>query len=269
MIPKNGDSPKVSIVIPTFNRKDYVGKAIETSLNQTVPCEVVVCDHGSTDGTPEFMKQYTDKLIYVRRDVDFGPHFCWLDGVLHAKGEFIHIQYDDDWIDKRFVEKCLSLMDDDVGMAFVNAVLMNLKTGEKKEYTRFKKKGFETGVYENKIFERLYVKKGFMISPGASLYRKRDVVDALYQGNLPLQIGDEYHGVGPDSFMTLITFLRYKKFGYVNEDLAFFGLHDGSITIDAHGDDAKRKKIKAAYEEVITYYKILKFARKCRCLFKG
>ena len=44
---------KVTIVIPTFNRADYVTKTIESALNQTVPCDIIVCDHGSSDNTPE------------------------------------------------------------------------------------------------------------------------------------------------------------------------------------------------------------------------
>jgi len=78
---------KVTIVIPTFNRSEYVQKAIDTSLAQTYPCEVIVCDHGSTDNTPKVMKKYKNKIKYIRRDEDFGPHFCWIDGILHADTE--------------------------------------------------------------------------------------------------------------------------------------------------------------------------------------
>ena len=76
-----GNKPKVAIVIPTFNRSKYVQKAIETSLAQTYPCEVIVCDHGSKDDTPNVMKKYGNKIKYVRKEEDFGPHFCWLDGI--------------------------------------------------------------------------------------------------------------------------------------------------------------------------------------------
>ena len=87
----------VSIVIPTFNRATLVQKAIDTSLAQTYPCEVIVCDHGSSDNTPEVVEKYGDKIKYIRKEQDFGPHYCWLDGVLNAKGKYVHIQYDDDW----------------------------------------------------------------------------------------------------------------------------------------------------------------------------
>jgi len=104
---KKLSKPKVAIVIPTFNRSKFVQKAIESSLRQTYPCEVVVCDHGSSDDTPRVMKKYANKIKYVRKEEDFGPHFCWLDGILHADADFIHLQYDDDWIADNYIEKCM------------------------------------------------------------------------------------------------------------------------------------------------------------------
>ena len=82
----------ISIVIPTFNRADMLPKAIDCALNQTVPCEVIVSDHGSIDHTAQVAAEYGDKITYIRREKDFGPHFCWLEGVLHATGEFVHLQ---------------------------------------------------------------------------------------------------------------------------------------------------------------------------------
>ena len=58
---------KVSIVIPTFNRADYLIECIDSCLAQTHPCEIIVCDHGSTDSTPEVIKRYEGKVKYVRR----------------------------------------------------------------------------------------------------------------------------------------------------------------------------------------------------------
>ena len=51
----------VSIIIPTFNRADFLVECIDSCLAQTQPCEIIVCDHGSTDTTPEVVKKYGDK----------------------------------------------------------------------------------------------------------------------------------------------------------------------------------------------------------------
>jgi len=244
----------VSIVIPTFNRADMLPKAIESSLAQTYPCEVIVVDHGSTDATPDVADKYGDKIVYLRRERDFGPHFCWLEGVLHADGDFVHLQYDDDWIADNFIEKCVGLMKEDVGFAFTGAEVINDQSG-KQMMTQFLAWLPETGVFENHLAEEKIVSS--LISPGAALFRKQVLIDSLYQGGLPLQ-KSEYHGVGPDIFASLLSMLRYPKVGFVNEVLASFRAHDGSITIDALKDQQKKNDIAAAYNEVRAYYVELK-----------
>jgi glycosyltransferase involved in cell wall biosynthesis len=243
------EKPKVAIVIPTFNRSNFVQKAIESSLKQTYPCEVIVCDHGSKDNTPEVMKKYKGRIKYIRREEDFGPHFCWLDGILHADAEFVHIQFDDDWIDRRYVERCMRLMEDDVGVV-ISEVYKNL--------FGFKKIFGKSGIYPSKKIEKKLL-SGAMYSPGASLFRKQDLIDALYQGNLPVHKYPGYHGVGPDAFFTLLAILRYKKIGIITDNLVYFRYHEDSITINVHKDPKKYARLRNAYEDVIRYYSFLKW----------
>ena len=244
----------VSIVIPTFNRAAMLSKAIDSSLAQTHGCEVIVVDHGSTDATPEVAASYGDQITYVRRDRDFGPHFCWLEGVLHASGTYVHLQYDDDWIADTFIEKCLGVMGPDVGFAFSGAEVIDDQSG-RQMMTQFLDWLPQTGIFENHLAEDSIVAS--LISPGAALFRKQVLIDALYQGGLPLQAND-YHGVGPDIFASLLSMLRYPKLGFVREPLASFRAHDGSITIDALKDAQKRQDIAAAYNEVRVFYVELK-----------
>lgn len=245
---------QISIVIPTFNRAEMLPKAIDCALAQTYPCEVIVVDHGSTDNTPEVAEGYGDKIVYVRRERDFGPHFCWLEGVLHASGEYVHLQYDDDWIHPTFIEKCAELLQGDVGFAFTGAEVVDDSTG-KQMMTQFLDWLPTSGVFDNRLAEEKIVAS--LISPGAAVFRRQILLDALYQGRLPLQ-GHEYHGVGPDIFASLLSMLRYPKLGFVKEPLASFRAHDGSITIDALKDGRKKAEIAAAYNEVRQYYVELK-----------
>ena len=250
--------PRVSIVIPTFNRSKFVQKAIESSLSQTYPCEIIVCDHGSKDDTPKVMTKYKNKLKYIRREDDFGPHFCWLEGIIHSKGEFIHLQFDDDWISEDYIEKCMALMRKDVGVVIAETLAYGEKDTQGIEITNFKKLFKKTGIYPKRILEKQLL-KGVMYSPGSSLFRKKDLIDALYQGSLPVQNYPKYHGVGPDSFFTLLAVLRYKYVGIVVENLAFFKGGDDSITADAAKDQQKYTRLKNAYKNVLDYYRFLKW----------
>ncbi len=256
----NNTERSVSIVIPTFNRAHLLKKTIDSALNQSYKCEIIVCNHGSTDETDKLVYSYKDKIKYIKKIEDYGPHFCWLDGVIQATGEFIHLQYDDDVIDNTFIEKCMALIDDDTGFSFASPKIYNPIT-KKYSYQDFKNFLPSTGVYLVKDYESKLIRT--LISPSAAIYRKTDVIDALYQGKLPLS-KTHYHGVGPDSFITLLSMLRYKKFGYVSENLACFLAHEGSITINASKEKETELLLINSYREVRRYYNELKFLKKWR-----
>nr|WP_228038041.1 glycosyltransferase [Nodosilinea sp. LEGE 06152] len=57
---------KFSLVITTYNRLELLKRAIACGLNQTVPCEVVVADDASTDGTEEYVRSLGDRVVYHR-----------------------------------------------------------------------------------------------------------------------------------------------------------------------------------------------------------
>ena len=257
-------STDVSIIIPTYNRANYLGQAIESALAQTYQAEVIVVNHGSTDNTDDVVREFGSKIIYVKRDNDFGPHFCWLDGVLHATGEFVHLQFDDDWIEPEFIDECRKLMLDDVGFVFCKTEVVD-DISEETVTVLFEDWVNSTGIFLNKKIEPKVLNS--LISPAAILYRKYVLLDALYQGNLPLS-SSHYHGVGPDCFATLLSMLRYPKFGYIDRVYAKFRAHDGSITMDAKADPVKKLQIAMAYKEVKRYYRELKFLKMIRKFYK-
>lgn len=67
--------PKVSVIIPTYNRADMVGDAIQSVLQQTFEdYELIVVDDGSVDDTLTVVGQYTDaRLRYIYQENAGGP----------------------------------------------------------------------------------------------------------------------------------------------------------------------------------------------------
>lgn len=247
---------KVTVVIPTFNRCNYVTKAIDSCLKQTQPCNIIVCDHGSKDETPKILKErYKNKVKYIRREEDFGPHYCWLDGVMHAETEYVKLLFDDDWLEPTFIEKSLPLMSQDVSCVITNAKIFDETKNKIKNYNFLNK---ETGIYKNSLIKKRFLSFKGVISPTSCLFRKQDLIDGIYQGKLLKKGGNYYHGVGPDMFVMLLGFLRYSKVGIVNENLSVFRAHTDSITIDSSKNIDKKIKISKAYEDVVEFYSFLR-----------
>ncbi len=90
--------PKVSVIIPTYNREKFVAKAIESVLNQTFnDIEVIVVDDGSTDGTRWTLERYKDKIHYVYQE-NAGVSAARNTGIEAAKGEWLaFLDSDDEW----------------------------------------------------------------------------------------------------------------------------------------------------------------------------
>ena len=236
----------VSILIPTFNRASFIKRAIDSSLIQTYQCEVIVCDHGSTDNTQSICEGYGDKLKYIRREIDYGIHFCELEALLAANGKYIHFCFDDDWMHPEFIKICMKLMNSQTGIVFSNHEVINLLDIEKKDFT------FDQNItikYKSipSILKIPFVLTS-LISPSSALVRKKDAIDCMYmKSNLVTK--NFYNGVGPDWLITAMPLFRYKKCGFISTPLVKFGEHMESITIEAlsHNNIEKINKFRAAY----------------------
>lgn len=104
-----------SIVITTYNRLDLLKRAINSALKQTVPCEVVVADDCSSDGTEEYVRglcesqteQTTHPLVYHRNQSNSGHSQTMNRGVDVASGQWIKPVDDDDYLAPNCIEKMI------------------------------------------------------------------------------------------------------------------------------------------------------------------
>src|SRR4051812_19167164 len=65
-------TPPATIVITTRNRKEELARAVASALTQTVACEVLVVDDGSTDGTADLVRREFPAVRVVRCDESAG-----------------------------------------------------------------------------------------------------------------------------------------------------------------------------------------------------
>ena len=88
---------RISVIIPTYNRKDYLSEAIAAIQAQTRPVdEIIVWDDGSSDGTSEAIAQITDPRLQYHQAQNAGKSAALNQAMQHATGDYIWICDDDD-----------------------------------------------------------------------------------------------------------------------------------------------------------------------------
>jgi glycosyltransferase involved in cell wall biosynthesis len=81
---------RFSIVITSYNQREFVREAVESALSQpAVLREVIVVDDGSTDGSVELLERYSDSIRLVCFPSNRGPIEARNEGAILAKGEFL------------------------------------------------------------------------------------------------------------------------------------------------------------------------------------
>lgn len=91
-------NPKVSIIIPAFNRADVIGRAIKSALIQSMrDIEVIVVDDGSTDATVEVVRQFSDERVrLLQHDRNRGAAAARNSAIAVARGDLIALLDSDD-----------------------------------------------------------------------------------------------------------------------------------------------------------------------------
>ncbi|HHV10472.1 MAG TPA: glycosyltransferase [Clostridiales bacterium] len=103
---------KVSVIIPVYNTEKYLGKAIDSCLNQTFKdVEIIIVNDGSTDKSLYIAQQYENvhQCVSVITTENKGLSEARNTGLKLAKGEYVYFLDSDDWIEPETIECCYKL----------------------------------------------------------------------------------------------------------------------------------------------------------------
>lgn len=92
--------PKISVVIPLYNKQDEIGRCMRSVLAQTFgDFEVVVIDDGSTDASAERVAEFSDPRIRLIRQANGGVALARNRAIEEARAELIaFLDGDDEWL---------------------------------------------------------------------------------------------------------------------------------------------------------------------------
>lgn len=121
-------SPRVSVVIATYNGERYISDAVRSVLAQSLrDFELIVVDDGSTDGTGACVQAFSDPRLQYVRQANRGPSAARNNGIGRARGEWVaFLDCDDLWKpDKLTAQLARVAHDSSVGLVYSGAVTVD------------------------------------------------------------------------------------------------------------------------------------------------
>lgn len=137
----------ISIVIPTYNSKDCLEKALNSIFIQNYKdIEVVMVDNGSSDGTSELLKEQFPLVKLITNNQNEGSSFARNQGIELSKGDYILFMDSDTYLDKNFLANLRKVLDKlPSHIAGISPKILDAKS----------KKVFSCGLYVSRLY-RVY-----------------------------------------------------------------------------------------------------------------
>ena len=128
-------NPKISVVIPVFNKEKFLGRCMRSIFSQSICAddyEVIVVDDGSTDRSVTVLQRYMSDIIFLQHEVNRGLPAALNSGIRAARGQFI-IRIDaDDYAHEEYLNiLCLALrMDNTIDAVACDYILVDEKQNQ-------------------------------------------------------------------------------------------------------------------------------------------
>lgn len=102
----------VSVIMPAYRCEKFIGRAIDSVLQQDVALELIIINDCSPDGVEQVVEKYRgdSRVIYVKNDRNLGVADTRNRGVKMARGKYIAFLDSDDWWESGKLKKQIELM---------------------------------------------------------------------------------------------------------------------------------------------------------------
>lgn len=207
--------PLVSVVMPTYNHAQYIGRAIQSVLDQTYKnWELIVIDNHSTDNTVELLAGFSDsRITYLKIHNNGVIALSRNVGIREAKGEWIAFLDSDDWWSSDKLNICCSNIRSNVDLLYHDLII------EKEDQTSSESKMLiESRQLKSPVLLDLLV-SGNLLANSAVIVRKRLLEQVGLIDENPLMIACE-------DYNTWLKIAEISEgFLYVNQKLGTYMLH--------------------------------------------
>ncbi|MEA5565875.1 glycosyltransferase family 2 protein [Anabaena sp. UHCC 0399] len=177
---------KITVCIPTYNRANLLPYAVNSVLAQTyTDFELIICDDGSTDNTPQIVSQWNDSRIrYIRQPVNGGRSRNMRSGFEAACGDYFIKFDDDDALTPEFLAKTVVVLEAEENVDFVctNHWIINqnsekIESATIENSTKWGKDKLKQGVIPD-LIEQTFLHQSLQV--GSTLFRRECLTEVDY-----------------------------------------------------------------------------------------
>ena len=215
-------TPKVSVVMATYNCTEYISEAIDSVLSQTMKdFEIIIVDDGSTDNTPEILDKYLNnyKNIKYFYQENRGLAIARNHAIKESCGKYVaFLDADDMWFPNR-LEVGVNILDNNPNVGLVHANdLMITENGE--EIIRKDKRNpilLSGYIAQNLLFRKIHIRGGTVLFRTICL-EKVGVLD------------ENLTRIGVEDRDLWYRILREYKAQFVDETIAYYRIRQNSLS---------------------------------------
>jgi glycosyltransferase involved in cell wall biosynthesis len=225
-------NPKVSVVIPTYNRAHLICRSIQSVLDQTYQnLEIIVVDDGSTDNTEEIVINFKDERIrYIKHSENKGASAARNTGIKVSRGEYIAFQdSDDEWFSEKLEKQISAFYNSSPEVGVVYSGFYRVEANKKIYIPSDDHVAQKKGNIYNELL------KGNFVGTPAVLIKKECFENVKYfDENIPAL----------EDWELWIEISKYYKFEYINIPLVYSYSTPNSVNLN-------QKNILKAYEIIL------------------
>ena len=227
------DNPRISVLVPCYNRAHVLRRCVESVLSSTyASVEVIVSDNASTDDSWRLAQQLAAEDSRVRifkNETNLGPVPNWRRCLEQARGQYIHWLWSDDWVEPRFYETLIGIVDDrgcDVALCAAQVDFCDERRNSFVAYShQEKEKSGRQACLDTLCMREMPVSPACMLLPADSC-RASFIQGISWVGERNI----DQRGFGTDSLLAAGSMLRAAKVGFWGLPLVHFEAGADSIT---------------------------------------
>lgn len=118
----SSNNPKVSVVVPCYNDKDYIQEAVQSVLDQTFQdFEIIIVDDGSNEATKKVLANIKSEKLRVITQRNLGSSTARNNGIKAGKALYVLVLDGDDTVDTFFLEKAVVILEGNQAIGAVSS----------------------------------------------------------------------------------------------------------------------------------------------------